>query len=318
MTLNEVNQFRFKNGNKGIYTSAYIYDGEDPYTAKILGDFYLDFDKDLSGEDHESVFNQIRADAVSAIRYMTNVLDIKSQYINVFFSGGKGVHITVPYQALGVQPSENLHRIYKLMAEDISKFAKNGSIDLKIYDKRRLFRLVNSRHNKTNLYKIPLTIEELITMPLEDIRELAKDPRVIDRPKTINTSPRTLTAFNGFVKKFKEELAKKQAMNDRISSEPLKITPPCVKELLENPVQKGQRNNTAAALLSFFKQQGISQEEATSRISSWNISYCSPPIEAKEIETTVNSIYNREYTFGCSSMKTLATCNQDKCELVHR
>lgn len=308
MEPKDINKFRFKHDNVGIYVSAYKYSTKDISEADISGDFYLDFDNELTGEE---AFNKIKADLESAIKYIENIMRIDKDGVRVYFSGGKGFHLIVPEKSLGVRPHKSLNMVYKSIASDISKFAE--TIDTKIYDKRRLFRLENSIHEKSKLYKIPITPEEALGLSLKEVKELALNPRVVDHePPKLSGSASNL--YNNLLSKWQDSQNKITSTNLGT----LKVTPPCIKSLLENPVLKGQRNNTSAALCSFFKQQGLSKEEAESRLKKWNEEQCSPKISNKEVESTANSIYAHDYKFGCTTMKDLSSCFPERCDLIHK
>src|SRR5699024_6359870 len=55
-------------------------------------------------------------------------------------------------------------------------------IDSSVYDHQRLFRLPNSRHARTGLYKRYLSHDELLSLDAERIRDLARHPAGFDVP----------------------------------------------------------------------------------------------------------------------------------------
>jgi hypothetical protein len=91
MLRDQVNDFRFKFGNTGVYTTVYLYDNMEQKDANLIGDFYLDLDTDLHGDDPEAAFNLIREDALNAVSYLKFVFGIPETYINIYFSGNKGL-----------------------------------------------------------------------------------------------------------------------------------------------------------------------------------------------------------------------------------
>jgi len=105
---------------------------------------------------------------------------IDNPLIGVWFSGNSGFHVSIDSRAAGFEPNKQAHVIHKLLARTL---AGNVPIDTKIYDRTRLFRIENSINAKSGLYKIPLTHEELATLTIDQIKELAKHPRTIDRPQ---------------------------------------------------------------------------------------------------------------------------------------
>lgn len=316
MLKEQVNDFRFKYGNMGVFSTAYIYDNSNQKEANLLGDFYLDLDTDLNGDDPESAFNLIREDALSCISYLKFVYGIPEEYISIYFSGNKGIHIIVPYQVFDIRPNKCLNVIFRSMAEEISKNTKHQTVDLKIYDNKRLFRMVNSRHQKSGLYKIRLTYEEVKSSTLAEIQTKAKMPR--PNVKTIVTSiSQARSQFNMHEKKLDTKIIKRAVMISK-GLKPLEFTPPCIDYILNNKVIEGQRNCTVAVLTSFFHQQNMNMDEAKERLEQWNYEQCSPPMSDNEIEVTLNSVYNGGYSYGCSSAKILSVCDKSKCPLGKR
>jgi hypothetical protein len=316
MTMDQVNAFRFKYTNTGVFSTAYIYDDMNQKEANLLGDFYLDLDGDLNGDNPEAGFNLIREDALSCISYLRFVFGIPEEYINIYFSGNKGLHITVPYQVFDIKPNKALNVIYRSMAEEISKNTKHQTVDLKIYDNKRLFRMINSRHQKSGLYKIRLTHEEVKQHTLAEIQSSARMPR--PNSKVLASSiAQARSQFNVYEKKLDTKILKRAVMASK-GLKPLELTPPCIDYILKNKVAEGQRNCTVAVLTSFFHQQNMNIDEARDRLEEWNYEQCSPPMDSNEIEITLNSVYNGGYSYGCSSAKILSVCDNSKCPLGKR
>ena len=94
----------------------------------------------------------------------------------IFFSGGKGFHIGVSVDA---PPSRHFNQIARRVAEHI---AEGIEIDPAVYVKVQPFRLPNSRHNKTGLYKRYLTLAELEYHTTKQICQLAGKPERFTLP----------------------------------------------------------------------------------------------------------------------------------------
>jgi len=104
--------------------------------------------------------------------------------ITVAFSGNKGYHLTIENaetRALPAGPAlpATVKRLCCALAAGLPSF------DKAIYDKTRIFRVMNSRHGKSGLFKIPLYLSELWSLTIEQIRELAKVQRSLRDPATI-------------------------------------------------------------------------------------------------------------------------------------
>lgn len=100
--------------------------------------------------------------------------------VEFFFSGNRGFHITINAKLCGFDASNDLSRICKYMAVNIAEKLSLDTMDAAVYSKRRMWRMNNSRHGKTGLWKIQLTPSELGTLSVNDILTLAQQPRDID------------------------------------------------------------------------------------------------------------------------------------------
>lgn len=304
MGANQIPAFKERFNNTGIYLSAYWYESEQVDTSSLYGHFYLDFD---SEED----FEKARRDACDAVHYLTRPFlhNIPERFIRAFFSGQKGIHLVIPAEVFGVQPSMELNHYYKRMAEKIGENIKNGTIDYKVYDRRRLFRVVNSVHHKTGLYKIPLSIEELKTATYDEIIELAKTPRSPSWAQG-HEIVKARKFFEECIEEWKRRY-EKSFNRDRKEAKPLDFIPACIQELIDAGPQKGKRNNTAAALVSFWKRQGDSEQETWDNLVNWN----NGSMSESELKNVTQSVYRRDYEYGCSTLEELATCVEHECPL---
>lgn len=293
------------NISEGLFKSAYIYNSTDIENALAIGDLYLDFD---SIDD----FELARQDAIKVLAYLKIVFKIKYSELNIFFSGNKGIHITIPYKVLDVKPSKDINIVFKYIAKSAYNYTKNKTLDLQIYDKKRLFRIANTKHEKSHLFKIQLTYEELKELTYEEIISLAKSPRKIDYKKNLKNDFAS-KMYLEFESKALEEFNAKKNIE---SHGTLNYTPPCIQYLLENGAKDGNRNNSIAALASFYKSSGKDSKTSIALIEEWNSKLNVPPTSSNEVQRTILSIYSINKSFGCSRLKDISICDKEKCILV--
>lgn len=308
MLVTDLPSYREKNKNFGLYMSAYRYDSPDVKEANLYGDFYLDFDS-------EDNFELARQDAIRSIWYLKQrtTYDIPDKFIRIYFSGKKGVHLIIPAEIFGVEPGMNVNDHYKQMAKKIAEQLKHGTLDERIYDRRRLFRLPNSIHHDTGLHKISLTYAELVTLDIEDIKKEASRPRLVQYPPAYEIRT-ARTRYLEHVEEWANRFGKKFDSNKKFASKPLDFTPACIQELIDNGPMKGQRNNTAAALTSFWKKQGNSEQEVWELLVQWN----NGSISEWELRNTMQSVFNGAFEYGCSALEALSTCVGEKCKLYKK
>ena len=293
-----------KRKNVGVFQTTFRYNIEKQDEAMLYGDFYLDFDSDN--------FESVRKDALKSISYFKivfNLPDIEN-HIKIYFSGNKGFHVIVPAVVLGIKPCKNLNEVFKTLAIAISNHVDHDTIDLKIYDNKRLFRIPNSKHEKSGLYKVELTLSELKNYSEKDIKSIAKTNREL-KGREFRESTSASKMFNTFIDR--TEVRLKDFKNIK-SKGNLRYTPPCILNILQEGAISGQRNNTIAILASFFKSTGKDLKDTTEVLLAWNNEVNSDPTPEAELKKTTRSIYNIEKTYGCSSIKELGMCSQKDCK----
>lgn len=326
MWPDQTDPFRDHYNNTGIYQTVMHYINpiwiEDDKGRVVvnatdslkIGDFYLDFDNVIESEED---YQKIKSDVKKAVRYLTIILSIDISQIQFYYSGNKGIHLIIDSKVMALSPHAALNQVYKEIAKDIEKFCEYGTLDMRVYDDKRLFRLENSINKKSGLYKVPITYEEFKNDTFQDIIKKAENPRSIKKAPVI-FSPKAKKAFEKYIEAWTIRLNNIKEYEGNIRE--LKVVPPCIKVMREKIFREtvDERNNSAAALTSFYFQQGIPREESMQRMIQWGEENCQPALKKHEIETTVNSIYNNQYRYGCETFKSLSgVCERDVCPIFH-
>jgi KaiC/GvpD/RAD55 family RecA-like ATPase len=166
-TLSELYQ---KDPNKDYYVSVFRYNQrhydqfqktnslagiKDVKTKTLL----FDFDDKANPEN-------ARQDTITLVDRLTSH-GISSEQINVSFSGNKGTHVEVNFNQELTR--DEVNNIRNTMAKDLT------SNDPSVKDEQRLLRAVLSKNNKSGLYKIPLTVNELRTLTVDQIKNKATE-----------------------------------------------------------------------------------------------------------------------------------------------
>lgn len=294
--------------NYSVFTSAYRYSDKQVDKSDLYGDLYLDFDDSTN-------FENVRKDALTALSYLKIVYHIDESQVRIYFSGNKGVHIVVPAEIFGIEPMPLLNGVFKTIAMSIRSFTPNKTVDTQIYDNKRMFRIPNSIHEKSGLYKIPLTPQELRTTSHQDIQVLAKNQRDISFGKVIGTNHIAEQQFKKAIEEF--YLLDKEAKKDRRYKSKYNFTPPCIQYILTNGASEGQRNMSIACLTGFYKNSGKSLNETIELITDWN-SRNTRPTGEMEMKKTIKSMFNGEKMFGCSTLKLISICDESQCKLAKK
>lgn len=297
--------FRERYGFVGIFKTVYSYDRRDIDNAYLLGDFYLDF-------DDEDNFENVREDALLAISLLVKVFRLYEDDIDIYFSGNKGIHLVLDKKILGIEPNKKLNFIFKYIMTKIRNQTKKKTIDTVIYDSKRLFRIPNSKHEKTNLFKIPITYNELKNYSLDQIKSLAQYPRELIKPnKKLNEIANKMYCI--YVNEAEREYQRLINMDYQSNvDKKIRDIPPCIQHLLDVGPIDGNKNNSLAALVSFYKTQGYSYKETKEKLLEWNENL----IPKGEFNRTCNSIYTKKFKYGCSTLKNISVCDYKSCPLM--
>lgn len=301
--------------NTDVYRCIYSYETEEITSCNIYGDMYIDLDLDIADEKS---FEKVKRDAMMTIQFLEDYFKIPRDMFQIYFSGAKGFHVIIPAEILGISPCKDLNTTFKAIAVNVADEMKCETIDTRIYDRKRLFRLPNSINSKTGLYKVPISSDMLWVCTLESIQEWASEPREIEvtAPRTLYYSTIKFRTIVDTLNKAKDKTVSKERREFIIPSTPKKLLP-CVKEILSIGSQKGQRNNTTVALASSLMQSGKQLQDVIEILNEWN-ELNDPPLDEKEINTTATSAYEMlrsGKTYGCASFRDIGMCVGGECKL---
>lgn len=156
----------------GYYTSTFAFDSRTLSKAQSISSLYFDLD---SSEKKEQPPQLALDDSRKLFSYL--VTQVPEDAIRIYFSGKKGFHIECEAVALGVGPSADLADTFRFIANDMKDKLEIETIDFQCYDPRRMWRIPNTKHQGTGLFKIELTSDELFGLDLKRMQDLARSPR---------------------------------------------------------------------------------------------------------------------------------------------
>ncbi len=233
-----------------------------------------------------------------------------------YFSGNKGFHITIATALFGSpDPSERLPETYQELRRLIVRKARlkyPDTVDLGIGDRLRLLRLPNTRHSKSGLYKVPLSLQELFESGPSEIVDLARAPR-----PTRLTDPTGLVPLSdvdpvpGAVDLYEQCLALvSERESQKLPGAATFLTRGELSDFLceaeqrlyQSGVAEGARSAMALRFASRMRAAGYQQEEAARMVAGWNRRN-RPPLHQGEARRIVKVAYASEspYEFGCGT-----------------
>jgi hypothetical protein len=244
--------------------------------------------------------------AVEAAKVIYDILEKKglNSGIAVYFSGNKGIHITLKTKQKFSQKET------QLICNGIVRDAGAGFdvADTKVYNINRIFRIENTKHQGSGLFKIKIG-EELYSHTEEQIRALARQPR--------KENPYEVTAVEAdFLKK---EYNVGEVIKMKIASSPEKEfdvlpCPPgekkCMHLLQCGCFGPGERQHGLMALTTYYRcVKGYSREH-TKMLLDTALEFRAErfpkanPYEEKDTISVLDSVYSDNWKGGYISCRT--------------
>lgn len=124
---------------------------------------------------------------VSSSDFHGEVFNIAMETYHHYIASGAIVHNCEPV-ALALGPSGDLPGIFRFIARYISDKLGLQGTDFNVYDSRRMWRVPNTIHQRTGLYKVECMQLLRDSQDIAAILELAKAPREVEVPEQVHES----------------------------------------------------------------------------------------------------------------------------------
>lgn len=297
-----VNQWRQEHDNTDIFTSISQYAQPDS-TAAYINPLFFDID---------SVDDLIEA-REAALQLCGRLIDkafIPQESLELFFSGHKGFHIIVPCEVF--QPFSCLHifAFNKKLAEIAA--ANIRFLDLSVYTTKRLWRLVNSRHRQSRLYKIPLAYEELRDLSMDGILHLAQKPRPDDSYARVELCLKTRQWFRQAIRRYEIKCRRHLAIqeNQTLFAYGWRM-PPCIKSIETAVIPDGMRHTLYLVLSRYYRFLNMHPDEILDCLCKIDARH--PIHDPDSIERIVKFGCEHPGFPGCSNPALVKYCQKEKC-----
>jgi len=251
------------NGQKNCYTSVYVFDdlmdkssGKTDYTSAVLNTLWFDFDDDIKVEN---CLKDVR-------KLYKKYCKINKIEPRIFFTGGRGFQINIDFHS----PLDIPNFIKKDCVRDYLLFLKT-KYKLKTLDKvciqnstSAMRRLYNTKYmskltkEETGYYCVEISINEMLKLSMDKIRELALKPRSVNIPKRSKRAQRDFLDFicdkyeikhtvSNSASHLLDEIGKAVGSTRHgftVHSGLIKAPRKCIMELIELNIDKGHSSHT--------------------------------------------------------------------------
>jgi hypothetical protein len=225
-----------------------------------------------------------------------------------YFSGAKGFHIMIPTEMAALKPSEDIHRRLRYLVTNLLN--DSVKVDTTVYDKVRIFRLPNTINSKSGLYKVELYEFELRNMSVEQIREMAKNPREeLDVEKEYEPNEYLLELNQAYERSRTEGTQPYAGVNGDKAAIRVKL---CMQSIMQG-VGEGSRDNCGLRVVTHLKHAGLNPKMVWVAFNEWNNSN-TPPLESDDMERIYRQGMERAYDFGCRDAILQEHCDK-RCKL---
>lgn len=293
------------NLNKDYYRSIYLYNDAHYKAWKESGTIsgitdvtsnwlIFDFDNELGLEDCQRDAAAVCDDLVK--------YGIPEGSLQIFFSGNKGFSIEVETNKY-FTVNEFRNMVYAVGL-------KYKTFDQRIWNASRLFRLPLTKHQVSGLYKIPLSLGELKTLKVEEIRALASEVEHYDvsalksYPKA--DMPDSIYKFKGTATQVEVKKAPVEVVELDFSQKPSWMSK-CKYAMSLGYFDPGTRNDSFTVLAATYKSQGfpknvvLSMLKGVAELQAQNNDQ--EEFAERELVTITNSVFKPTWNGGTYSCK---------------
>lgn len=243
-------------------------------------------------------------EAIHDARRFIKWLELYGVYdYSIYWSGSKGIHITLPWTPFNQPYLDYTPAILKTLVERyISVSSSVKTFDTSVYNNRALFRMSNTRNAKTGFYKIPLTRWELFNLNVGDIETMS----LTDRPDFIDDA-RPKSGYSSLISLYQLASDMVQMQMDR----PLKYREegavidsiPFVEEFIEAATLiPGTRHQVSLTLAAYFRARGYTHSQTEEALTDFmrKCTGSNTPISQRvnESKNDIQSCYTRDVRFS--------------------
>jgi len=276
---------------------------------------------DVDGVNHDSRKSRERVQAL--LTRLHDSAGIPPECVQYFFSG-RGLHALIHRDLFGMSASPELHRVVRHMVDEMLMGFEGYD---QIYNRTAIFRWPNTWNLSAELFKIPLTFEEVSKWDIDAIYRLAKGPRLdFDYSRFAESGDMhdmkdlaTFAEAEVFAQSNLENLTQKPAdAEDPMTSNRRKLT--CLHNMFEAGPQDGTRHYMVGAISCGWARQGIPMRATISALQTWvrrgdgTLADNEKKYSPKYIEEQVRYWYRGGYRPSCTGDNKYSGVMQAHCD----
>lgn len=178
----------------------------------------------------------------------------------IAFSGSKGFHVHINTEYT-FTPAE-LKRFCMHVAKQV-KFNKDEvKIDSQVYNTNRIFRVANTPHEKSGLFKVEMLSQDLAQYSMEQIREAARTTQPTYEYESAIPEAVILEHIARIPKPKAVEVPTTEMPKSALTGE----LPPCIAKLQDGDMADGESNAGLLRLANHYRRAGYSKEQTRAKL----------------------------------------------------
>lgn len=218
---------------------------------------------DLDGKSHATGVS----DPLTQLRKAMDWFDSRGLAYKINFSGSDGFGIELPLPR--PVTLDNSYRVVSMMYKVIKEKAGVDFDEQAMLGTQQKFRIVNSRHQRSRLYAIPLTNEQARSLSMAQIKELARQPSetIVECDKAANEALLIVAQRYDDLK----EVPKGNSRLEYSAFLPGMKLRPCTQYLIDNRITTWKADNIIAfELIALHVKEKIADDESDRLIHEWS------------------------------------------------
>jgi hypothetical protein len=298
-----ISNWRRRFENTDIFSSVALYMKPNNGSAFILP-LYFDI-------DHPDDLPAARESTLTLCEMLMDRIRLPQENLDISFSGLKGFHVVVAPEIFQGFYSPNTLGLYKRMARRAHE-AGVRCIDESVDTRKRLWRLPNSRHGKSGLFKIPLTYEELRDISVDGIKGLAVNPRPEDSLARHQVCDEAFEWYRqALAASAKLDAPCKPQVSGMRDFRKGWRMPECIKAIQKATLPDGIRHHTYVALARFCRWICMHPDEIRERIEA--LDNRKPIRDPDYIERAIRWACEHPGFPGCDDESLRRYCRPERC-----
>lgn len=301
---------------------------------EVFYPFFVEFEPKLKKD--ELGFKKAYTEAVTEANRFVNQLiynyDVEEHDILIVINNSRSIYVFINPVSYGLRPGNNLHKIYKMMFEEISRDLDLKTVDLHQFRFNGLIKTPGSYY--AGGYVNPITLSELRSLKCSPNDILEKQTTYTKKQRSLNKQMPALEATRlkelykrsrlsvlGYGKEnqiepvVNPEVKDASELNgkDAFKVMPMRHKKQCVQLLENSKLEQGYRNYGLISVAISYKEVGYTEVQVTERLkelaTKWNYDESEQHISSK-----VNCVFNHDYKFSCDYMKQHIPGMENLCQ----